>query len=430
MPRNRTELILITTLAVLCLLPVGCGEKPANAGAGMPPATVEVATVAQENVQVPSEWVATIDGSVNAQIQPQVTGYLVKQDYSEGAFVRKGQVLFEIDPRPMQATLDQAKAQHKQAESQVTAAESAVLQAESETAQAGAQQRKAELDVKRDQPLAAAHAIAQSQLETEQQALAAAQASYQAAQARVASAKAAVKTAQAAVGAAAATVAQAELNLGFTKVVSLIDGIAGVAQTQIGNLVKPETVLTTVSRVDPIRVYFPISEREYLDFAGAGSKSKGNLLNGSRSVSLELVLTNGSVFPHKGHVAFADRQVDAQTGTIRLAAEFPNPGNVLRPGQFGRVRATTVEPRAALLVPQRAVSEIQGKYQVAVVGAGNKVSVRAVTLGGTLGQRYIISSGVQPGDRVVVEGVAKAVDGSVVNPKPAAAARPNGGKEN
>ena len=237
----------------------------------------------------------------------------------------------------------------------------------------------------------------------------------------MASSQAAVKTAEAAVTAARANVAQADLNLGFTKVRSLIDGIAGVAQTQIGNLVGQDTVLTIVSQVDPLRVYFPISEREYLDLTGATATSERvNLLKPTRSAALELILSNGETYRHKGRVAFADRQVDAQTGTIRVAASFPNPGNVLRPGQFGRIRAATVRLSDALLIPQRALTELQGKYQVAVVNPGNKVQVRVITLGPALGSRYIVKDGLKAGERVVVEGIAKAAEGSTVNARPAA----------
>ena len=423
MRRNRRNCFLGAAVLVLAALWTnGCGSSPATANpAAMPPPDVEVLPVAQEDVQLHSEWVATVEGSVTAEIQPQVSGYLVRQNYGEGSVVRKGQVLFEIDPRPLQAALDQARAQLAQAQSQVAQAQSAVLQAEGETAQAAAQFRKAQQDVDRDKPLAEARAIAQSQFETELQAMAAAGAAVQASKARVASMQAAVKTAEAAVTAARANVAQAELNLGFTRVRSLIDGIAGVAQTQIGNLVAQDTVLTTVSQVNPLRVYFPISEREYLDLTGATAESERvNLLKPNRSADLELILSNGEVYRHRGRVAFADRQVDAQTGTIRVAASFPNPGNVLRPGQFGRIRAATVRLSDALLIPQRAVTELQGKYQVAVVNPGNTVQVRVITLGPALGSRYIVKDGLKAGERVVVEGIAKAADGSTVNARPAA----------
>ena len=414
---------------LLATLLTGCGTTPAGPQ-GMAPPVVEVAPIVAESVELHSEWVATLDGRVNAQIQPQVTGYLIRQNYREGSFVRKGQVLFEIDPRPMQAALDQARAVLSQAESQVAQAESAVLQAVAEVAQTAAQLRKAELDVKRDEPLAAARAVPQSQLDTELQVLAATQAALEAGKARAATARAAVKTAQSGVMAARANVEQAELNLGFTRVQSLIDGIAGVAQTQIGNLVKTDTVLTSVSTVDPIRVYFPISESEYLALM---SPSEGdgqrNLLRGAKG-SLELILTNGAVYSHRGSVAFADREVDAQTGTIRIAAEFANPGNMLRPGQFGRIRTVSADVRNALLIPQRAVTEVQGQPQVAVVGADSKVQTRMVKLGPAIGTRYIVESGLKEGEQVVVEGVGKAFNGSTVSAKPAAGGDAAGRKAN
>ena len=300
---------LFASVVLLSALAAGCGSSSAPAGQqGMPLPTVEVTPVAKESVELHTEWVATVDGSVNAQIQPQVTGYLVRQTYREGSFVRKGQTLFEIDPRPLRAALDQARAVQAQSESEVAQAESAVLQRRSELTQIAAQLRKAEIDVKRDEPLVAARAVSQSQLDTELQALAAAQAAHQAGRAKVATSRAAVKTAQAAVKAAAANAEQAELNLGFTNVESLIDGVAGVARTQVGNLVKTDTVLTTVSSVNPIRVYFPISEREYLELTGLSGAEKGlNLLQGGKG-SLELILTNGTVY-RIAAVIFADREV-------------------------------------------------------------------------------------------------------------------------
>ncbi|MBS1835731.1 MAG: efflux RND transporter periplasmic adaptor subunit [Acidobacteria bacterium] len=410
-----------SVLSTLVLTTTGCGSASQAAGPGggaaMPPPLVDVAPVVKEPVRLFSEWVATIDGSVNAQIQPQVMGYLVRQNYTEGAAVRKGDVLFEIDPRPFQAIVDQAKGQVAQAESGVAQAESTVRQAESQVAQAEAQSAKAALDVKRDTPLAAAHAIPQSQLDTEVQALAAADAGVKAARANVGTAQAAVKSANAQVVAARASLAQAELNLSFTHVRSLVDGVAGVAQTQIGNLVKTDTVLTTVSQVNPIRVYFPISEKEYLALVRKG----GSLTAQGGGPALELVLTDGTVFPHKGRLTFVDRQVDPATGTIRVAANFDNPGNVLRPGAFGRIRALTAVDQDALLVPQRAVIELQGKFQLAVVGADNKVQLRNVTLGPEQGSRYIVQSGVREGEKIVVEGLARAQNGAQVTPQPAKA---------
>lgn len=415
----KSRMLFVFLLSVGVVVWTGCESKSASAanGPAPPPPEVEVIQVAQEPVEIFSDWVATIDGSVNAQIQPQVTGYVVRQNYKEGAFVRKGDILFEIDPRPFQAVVDQAKGQVAQAESQVVQAESQVIQAQSEEAQAVAQRAKAELDVKRDTPLAKARAIAQSQLDTESQALIAAEAAVKAAQANIATSQAGVKTAHAAVLAAKAALSQAELNLGFTEVRSLIDGVAGVAQMQIGNLVQTDTVLTTVSQVDPIRVYFPISEKEYL---GLAMKSKGSLLNDPSGPGLELILTNGATYSHKGRITFVDREVNADTGTIRVAAAFPNPGNILRPGQFGRIRALTSRKADALLIPQRAVTEIQGKYQVAVVGDGNKVQLRTVVLGPALGTRYVVDDGLGAGDRVVVEGLARAADGAPVTPKASA----------
>ncbi len=431
-PVSIPRALVVSSLGLSLLLLSGCGSKQTASGAFTPPpAAVDVAAVAQEDVQIHSEWVATIDGSVNAQIQPQVTGYVVRQSYKEGAFVHKGQVLFDIDARPFQALVDQAKGQVAQAESQVTQAESQVAQAESQVAQAAAQFEKAQLDVKRDTPLAKARAIAQSQIETEIQAQAAAEAGLKAARANVGASQAAVKTAQAAVLATRANLAQAQLNLGFTQVRSLIDGVAGVAQIQIGNLVKTDSVLTTVSQVDPIRVYFPISEKEYLDMAGKTKPGEvGNLLNNPQAQPLDLILTNAATYPRKGRVIFADRQVDPQTGTLRIAAAFANPNNMLRPGQFGRIRALTAVKPGALLIPKRAVTELQGKHQVAVVGKDNKVQIRTVVLGPEMHSRYVIEQGLSAGEHVVVEGLAKAMDGSTVAPKLVQAANlPSGGGE-
>lgn len=396
--------ILYSLLVVSFLSLLGCTNQAAPPPP--PPPDVEFIEVTSRDVSTHSEWVATVDGSVNADIQPQVNGYLVKQNYREGAFVRKGDVLFEIDPRPFQASLDQALGQLAQAESQVTQAESQVIQA-------NAQLGKAELDVRRDTPLVEARAIPQSQLDTEIQAKAAAEAAYQASKAAVNTSKAAVKTAHAAV-------AQAELNIEFTKVRSLIDGIAGVTQIQIGNLVSPGSVLTRVSQVNPVRVYFPISEREYMNIADKIKPGAvGDLLRDSRAVPLELILADGSTHAQKGRVIFADRQVDAQTGTIRIAGAFPNPGNILRPGQFARVRALTKIQKSAVTIPQRAVTDLQGQHQVVVLLADNKVSVRNIKLGAEVGSDWVVEEGLKPGDRILIEGMAKAPDGSTVTPKPA-----------
>ena len=371
--------ILASALLACLLLLAGCAGNSQPKASAPPPLDVIVVPVQQKDVPIYGDWVATLDGYVNANIQPQVSGYLIKQDYQEGSYVRKDDVLFEIDPRPFQAALDQAKGQLAQARGQL--------------AQAQAQLALSKINVQRNTPLAKAHAIAQSQLDTDIQAQA--------------QNEALVKTSQATIQAGEAAVEVAELNLGFTKVRSLINGIAGIATTQIGNLVGPSTLLTTVSDVNPIKVYFPISEQEYLRVAG----------NFTSKVPLQLTLANGNVYPHPGKIAFSNRQVDPQTGTIRMAALFANPGNLLRPGQFGRVRAMTALRKGALLIPQRAVNELQGHYQVAVVGADNRVSIRTVQLGERVGEMWIIESGVSPGDRVISEGIAKVRDGMTVNPK-------------
>ncbi len=374
--------------SILGILPcVGCSQKASSAQQSPP--KVEVASVIQKDVPIYSDWVATLDGYVNAQIQPQVTGYLIKQDYREGSLVHKDDVLFEIDPRPFQAVLDQAKAQLAQAEAQLG---------------------NATINVKRDIPEAQASAIPQSQLDTDTQTELAG--------------KAAVEAGQAAVE-------QAALNLGFTKVRSLITGIAGIAQVQVGNLVTPSTVLTGVSQVNPIKAYFPITGDEYLQIANKIGPDTVNLLSKTSTIPLQLMLSDGSTYAHSGKILFADRQVDQQTGTIRIAGEFPNPGDILRPGQYGRVRAVTQMRKGALLVPQRAVSELQGSYEVAVVGPDNKIAIRSVEVGERVDTMWIINKGLNPGDHVVAEGTSKVKEGSTVAPvpfNPGSGSRPGAGE--
>ena len=375
--QTMTGLLLRGTAraAALSLLVVPLACSNGKAAPPPPPATVAVVDVLRQDVPVRTQWVATLDGYVNARIQPQVTGYLVKQNYVEGSFVKKGEVLFEIDPRPFQAVLDQARGQKAQAEAQLG---------------------RAARDVERDTPLAAARAIARSQLDNDIQAKLAAAAS-------VESAKAAVKTAQ--------------LNLEFTKVRSLTDGIAGIARGQIGDLVGPATLLTSVSRLDPIKAYVAISEREYLRFVGGFNGGAARPFpNGD--TPLELLLEDGTVYPRPGKFVLADRQVDAATGTIRIAAAFSNPGNILRPGQFGRVRATLGVTQGALLVPQRAVTELQGSYQIAVVSKDNKVAIRPVKVGARVGMMWVIEDGLAADEKVVAEGVQKVRDGAPVTPVP------------
>ena len=377
---RRSKLVAASASAVIVLALTGCQTQ--KAAPAPPPPEVVVTPVVQKDVPLYNEWVATLDGFDNAQIQPQVTGYIVAQTYREGSPVKKGQVLFEIDPRPFQAVLDQAKAQ---------------------LAQSQAQLGKTKLDVDRDTPLAKERAIAQSQLDNDIQANLAAMA--------------AVKSAE-------AQVEQTQLNLDFTHVTSLLDGIAGIAQVQIGNLVSPTAVLTSVSRVEPIKAYFPISEQTYMKFAKRinASSRRDDMESPKDAPVLQLILADGSTYPHPGKILYTDRQVDITTGSIRIASSFPNPENILRPGQFGRIRAATEQVNGALLVPQRAVNELQGTYQVAVVGEGNKVSIRSVKVGERSGEEWIIQDGVKPGEMVIVEGLQKVRDGSVVKPKQQAGA--------
>ena len=370
---RRRSVLVLTTLAIAWLLPA-CRRTDAAPPPPAPP-QVSVMTVQPERVALTSEWIATLDGYVNAQIRPQVSGYLVKRGYREGAVVRTGQTLFEIDARPFDAALARARAQLGEAQAQLG---------------------KTERDLQRDRPLADQRAIAQSQLDNDVQANLAA---------------------QAAVNSARAEVETAQLNIGFTRVTSLVDGVAAIATAQIGDLVGPSTLLTTVSQVDPIKAYFPLSEQEYLRMAPAINRGGAKSQPWRGGTGLTLILADGTVYPRAGSFLAADREIDAKTGTIRISATFPNPDRTLRPGQYGRVRAETEVLNDALLVPQRAVVELQGSYQLRVVGADNKVAARTVVPGDRVGSRWIIARGIDPGTRVVVEGPAVR-DGSEVKPLP------------
>jgi membrane fusion protein (multidrug efflux system) len=363
-------------VALACLLALaGCGKKAS--APGPPPPPVEVAPVVQKDVPIVREWIATLDGIVDAQIQPQVTGYLLRQDYGSGAFVKKGRLLFEIDPKPFQAALQQAEGQLAQAEAQAV---------------------KAQQDVDRDTPLAEAKAIAQGQLDGEVQALAAAQAVVKAQQAQL---------------------ELARINLGYTEIRSPIDGVAGISPSDIGNLVGPTTILTTVSQVDPIEAGFYLGESEYLRSAKFISDIvTGRVPLAALQKPMELVLADGATYPWPGKFYSADRQLDPQTGTFHINAIFPNPGGLLRPGQFARIRVRAQTLKDALVVPQAAVSEVQETYHVAVLAAGNKAEIRAVKVGERVGSEWVITDGLRAGEQVIVQGTLKVRPGSPVQPMP------------
>jgi len=369
--KHRHTLVTAILLGSPLLTFVAC-TQPDAAPAPPPPPTVAVIEVVERDVPLTSEWVATLDGYVNAQIRPQVTGYLIRRAYQEGAQVGKGEVLFEIDPRQFEAAVSQAKAQVAQAEAQLA---------------------RANRDVERDTPLAAQKAIAQSQLDNDIQTQ---------------------RANRAAVDAANAALETAELNLEFAHVRSLVDGVAAIATAQIGDLVGPATLLTTVSQVQPIKAYFPVSEQEYLAMADRLRHGEQPWLP---NPGPELILSDGTTRNHGVYLA-ADREVDPKTGTIRLAVTFPNAMGVLRPGQYARVRAVTSTLHHSLVVPQRAIGELQGQYQVRVVARDNKIAVRAVTVGNRVGDEWVVTSGLTAGERVVVDGALFMPDGSVVAPRP------------
>ncbi|EXI75125.1 MAG TPA: efflux RND transporter periplasmic adaptor subunit [Candidatus Accumulibacter phosphatis] len=356
---------------LLLLAGTGCSDQKAAAPA-VP--VVDVVTALQKDVPIYMEWIGSLEGNVNAVIRPQVTGYLIKQSYREGDLVKQGQPLFEIDPRTFEAAVEEAKGVR---------------------AQQAARYETTRANLARIKPLAALNAVSQKDLDD---------------------ATGADLSAKAALEAADASLKTAKLNLGFTRISSPVTGIAGIAKAQIGDLLSPSmpTELTTVSTVDPIKVYFNISEREYLKVATAA------IARGSKNedVPLELFLVDGSLYPRPGKFYLLNRQVDPTTGTFKAAALFANPDNLLRPGQYGKVRATMSVDKGALLVPQRAVTEIQGKYLLAVVGADNKVDVRPVTVGERIGSDWIISKGLQPGETVVAEGTQKVRTGLTVTPRP------------
>ena len=377
MPTRLSALSIGVLLAALAL---ACKEQETAAGGPAP--EVIVATLEKQDVEIYSEWVGTTTGFVNAQIYPKIQGYLLKQAYHDGSVVQEGDLLFQIDPRQFQATLDEAQGQ---------------------LARARAALEKNALDVARYTPLAAEGAVSQQELDN-------------AVQARAASA--------AQVDSMRASVEQARLNLQWAQVKSPITGVAAIANAQVGDLVSPQTLLTSISQLDPIKVTFPISEIEYLRFANV-IRAREEAPEPSGPAGIHLILADGSTYPERGRLRVAGLAVATTTGTIDVQAEFPNPNNLLRPGQFAKVRAVTDRRKDALLVPQRAVRDLQGMSQVAVVGADDKVAFKTVKLGPPHGSDFVVESGLAAGERVVVEGLQKIRDGILVKPatapKPAAA---------
>ena len=377
----------------LVVIGIVIGATRPKRASGTPPGgspDVQVVLVEQKDVPIYGEWIGTLDGFTNADVKAEVTGYLMRQGYQEGAFVKKGQLLFEIDPRPFQAALDQAQGQ--------------LAQATAALANAEAVQGRTELDVNRYTPLAKEQAASQQDLDNAVQ-------NNLAAKATVATAKAQIKSAEAAVE-------TAKINLDFTRLVAPIEGIAGQAQLQVGALVNLSSPsVTSVSTVDPIKVYFTVGEPQYLEWRRR-FPTETTRQAAAKNLRLELILADGSTYPHEGTFYFADRQVNESTGAIRLAGLFANPANILRPGGYGKVRAVIRTQQGALLVPQRSVSELQGGYQVAVVDSDNKVSIRTVQAGDRVGNQWVIAEGLKPGERVVAEGIQKVRPGMQVTPKP------------
>jgi RND family efflux transporter MFP subunit len=404
-------------LAVAVSISAGCGDAP-KPGA-RPPELVKVTPVVQRDVPIYGEWVGTTVGYVTAQIRARVSGYLISQNYKEGTLVKTGDLLFQIDPRTYQNAVSQAKAQVRQAESQVEQAKAQVAQAEADVTRAEANQKKTELEVARYTPLAGRGSVSQQELDNTIQNNLANLASVQGAQANVLNAKAAVAKAQAEIARAQAALDEAQLNLGWTKVFSPISGIAGIKNADIGDLIASTTVLTTVSVVKPIYVQFPISEQEYLRW----SARTPAVDRSGKAGNLEIILSDGATYPHRGTFEILDRQVEVTTGTMRVRGVFPNPEDLLRPGQYAKVRAVIDLKEGALLVPQRAVRDLQGLHEVAVVGAEETVDLRKVQVGERVGSLWIIEKGLKPGDRVIVEGIDKVRAGEKVKTTPGDASK-------
>jgi RND family efflux transporter MFP subunit len=408
-------------LAAIVALSAGCRDS-STASVAPPPPSVKVEPVVQKDVPIYGEWVGTTVGYVTAQITARVSGYLVSQKYKEGTRVKAGDLLFEIDPRPYQIAAEQATAQLLQAQSQLEQAKAQVAQADADVARAEANQKKTELDVGRYTPLAERGSISQQELDNAVQANLANLASLKAARASLAIAQAGVPKSQADIAQARATLDNARLNHSWAKVFSPITGIAGIKNANLGDQIGTSTVLTTVSQVDPIYVQFPVSEQEYLRWRQGGPI--GDADHDARR-DLEITLADGAAYPHPGRAEILDRAVGVTTGTIDIRGVFPNPSDLLRPGQYAKVRALIDTKKGALLIPQRAVQDMQGVHLVAVVGADDTVDLRKVQVGERVGNLWIIAQGLKPGERVVVEGIDRVKTGQKVKPTPAQPGRPS-----
>jgi RND family efflux transporter MFP subunit len=355
---------LCIALMLLCTLS-GCNskeEKPAP-----PPLAVTVAPVVQKDVNIQQDWIGTMLGNVDADIRPKVDGFLLAQFYSEGSYIKKGQAMFQLDQRQAQAAVQQAQGRLERARASLA---------------------QAQIDVRRYTPLVAQKAVSQAELDK---------------------AQSMERAATAEVDADQAVLDNAKLNLGWTTVTSPISGIAGISKVGVGDLMTPTTIMTTVSDINPINVDFSIAEQDYMRF----TREKTGRDAGR---SLQLILGDGAVFPERGRALLVNREVDARTGTIQVRAEFPNPGNVLRPGQYARIRAVTEVRKNALLVPQQAVSELQGIYQVGVVGQDNKAAIKTVKLGPQFGDMWVVESGLEAGENVIVDGLQRVKTGMTVAP--------------
>src|SRR5215813_11355560 len=364
---------VLTFVLVGALLASGCSRKPAQTAP--PPPEVEVTTVQPHDVPRVLERVATLDGFINANINAQVQGYIISRDYEEGSVVKKGDLLFKIDPRPFAAALAQAKGT---------------------LAKDKANQAKSDADEKRALDLFKKKVISDQERDT---------------------AIAAAGSNRANVDADEAAVKQAEINLGYTKIIAPIDGVVGFANNQVGDLVGPTTgPLTTMSQIDPIKAVVTAGEGPFTDFVSRHPDATERNAY-IKTLDFELILSNGEVYPKKGKFYALDRNLDVKTGSIRYYVTFPNPGNILKPGQFGKVRFVADMKKGAIVVPQDAVNELQGRYQVAVVGDDNKVTIRPVKMGERIGAMWEVTEGLKPGDKVVVEGIQKAREGAQVTAK-------------